>query len=134
MKTEDASPLIQIPEATEAEKERKSAENTSIESGQQEVIYLTSGRSAGELKKEAEQNEHDRNEKFRDEFETIAIYGLRLFCWLVAALIGVWFWHIVMPSDSHWLTQEQFTKIQSLATGGIIASIAAGHVKKRLGQ
>ncbi|MBK3745654.1 hypothetical protein G3A39_41585 [Paraburkholderia aspalathi] len=134
MKADDQSPLIKIPAATAAEVSQRSPEDGSIELGQQEVIYLASGRSENELKKQSEKNEHDRNEKFRDEFECIAIYGLRLFCFLVAGLIVVWFWHVVMPSDSHWLTTDQFAKIQSLATGGIIASIAAGHVKKRLGS
>jgi len=43
-----------------------------------------------------------------------------------------WFWHILSPQCVHWLTGEQITKVQALATGGILATIAAGHLKKRL--
>lgn len=134
MTADDDGVFKTVPLAATVGKKTSGDQSDSVATSQKEVFFLNQGLSDTELREKAAINEHDRNETFRDEFEFVAIWGLRLFCGLVAALIVVWFWHIVMPAHSHWLTQEQFTKIQSLATGGIIASIAAGHVKKRLGQ
>lgn len=105
-----------------------------MSSGQEEAIFFSEGRSETALRKKSAENEHDRTEKFRDEFEKMAIWGLKIFGVVIAALIGSWIWHLVMPIHSHWLTGDQLAKIQTLATGGIVASIAAGHVKKRLGS
>lgn len=103
------------------------------DSGLREAELLGRNLSAEEIRRLAERNEHERNEKFRNHFEIIAIISLWGFFILFAGLILTWFWHYLTPACLHWLTTEQLSKVQTLATGGIVATIAAGHMKKRLG-
>ena len=98
-----------------------------------EAEDFNQGLSVAELERKARQNEHKRSESFKNHFENVAICTL----WIVAALalaVGVtWFWHLLMPDRLHWLSSDGVQKLQNIVTGGIVASLAAGHIKKRLG-
>jgi hypothetical protein len=106
--------------------------HASEDSGLLEAALLGRGLSPDEIQARAEANEADRNEQFRNHFEKIAICSLWGFYALFVLLVLTWFWHTLSPECVHWLTSEQISKVQALATGGILATIAAGHLKKRL--
>ena len=103
------------------------------DSGTREARSLAQGKTADELKEQAAKSEHDRSERFRDHFERIAICCL----WIVFGifvLVGLtWIWHLLMPACAHWLSVDQVQKLQNIVTGGLLVSIAGGHLKRRLG-
>jgi hypothetical protein len=102
------------------------------DTGALEAQLLTQGLDEDEIRRRTAASEHSRNEKFRDHFETISIIGLYLIS-LIFCLVGLtWLYHLLTPEWWHWLSPEQLFKLQNIVTGGIIASIAASHVKKRL--
>ncbi|MBB4272811.1 hypothetical protein [Rhizobium mongolense] len=123
----------QIPITPGVEASADEASLPRTDSGLREAELLGRNLSAEEIKRRSEHNEHERNEKFRNHFEAIAIVSLWGFFLLFTGLILAWFWHYIMPVQWHWLAQDQLSKVQTLATGGIVATIAAGHLKKRLG-
>ena len=99
-----------------------------------EAKQLNSGKSAEELEKEALANEADRNEKFRNHFERLAIASLYLI-WVAIVLVGVtWIYHLLAPDCWPRLPDNQIDRIQAVLTGGVIAGIASGHMKRRLGD
>lgn len=97
-----------------------------------EAKLLGSDFDEKEIKSRQAAAEYKRNENFKNHFERITICGL----WLVAAVALVlgtaWFWHVLSPESWHWLSVDQVSKIQNFMTGGIVAAVASGHVKKRL--
>jgi len=97
-----------------------------------EAKLLASDLDQEEIANLAAANEHKRNEKFRDHFECIAVSAL----WVAAATIlivaAVWLWHMLMPSSWHWLSKDEIHTLQNLVTGGMIATLATGHFKRRL--
>lgn len=105
-----------------------------IDDGASEAALLAQGKSLEELKRQAATNDHKRSEAFRDHFEKIAVAGL----WLAAAVFGsfalIWVWHTLAPASCHWLSETQMAKVQNLVTGGVVASLAVGHLKRRLGE
>lgn len=99
-----------------------------------EAKQLSGGKSAEEIAREAAANEHTRNERFRDHFEKMAIFALWVAFGVLILLILSWVAHILLPAMCHWLTPEQLAKVQNLVTGGVVASLAVGHLKKRIGH
>jgi hypothetical protein len=102
------------------------------DSGTQEAVLLSRGKTARELKKEAEQKDHDRSQTFKDHFETISLIYLWLAAFALLLAAGTWIWHLIAPDTWHFLKSEQQTKLQSFLTGGIIVGVVSGHLKKRL--
>lgn len=98
----------------------------------QEAKLFELGLDEEAIKKRAAESEHNRNEKFRDHFEKIAVIFLYLLAVLFFVVGATWFWHLLMPLSWQWLSEAQVAKLQNIVTGGILASIATGHVKKRL--
>ena len=98
----------------------------------QEAKQLSSGKTEVELRREAAVREAGRTEKFRDHFEFLAVATL-YFSWIIFAILGItWVYHLVaLPSWYH-LPEEQLKQIHAIITGGILAGIAGGHMKKRL--
>lgn len=106
--------------------------STAADTGIQEAKSLSLGLSAAELKKAAAKKEYDREQRFKDHFEAIAIwslYGLALAFFLSAV---IWLWHMLAPECLHYLTPEQQSKLQALLTGGILAGAISNHMRKRL--
>lgn len=101
------------------------------DSGAKEAALFETGKRLEDWSKE---NEHYRNEKFRDHFEIVAICALWGVAFLFAAVAVIWFWHLLLPEKCHWLSSESVSKIQNIVTGGILTSLATGHFKKRLGH
>lgn len=99
-----------------------------------EAKQLTEGKTAEQIATEAAQNEHERNEKFRNHFEKMAVVALWIAFLILVLMVMSWVSHILLPSCYHWLTTEQLAKVQNLVTGGVVASLAVGHLKKRIGH
>jgi hypothetical protein len=100
----------------------------------EEAKQLASGKPTNELKRIAEENEAGRTEKFRDHFETLALITLYVVWAIVILFALVWAYHLVAPVGWCRLPDAQIDKIQSILAGGIIAGIATGHVKRRIGE
>lgn len=102
------------------------------EGGTKEARQIALGLPEDELRRLAATGEHHRNEKFRNHFERIALCSLWAAWVVIIVLAGTWLWHVVTPL--HWLPPESVDRIQTLVTGGVIAGIAGGHIKRRLGS
>lgn len=102
----------------------------------QEAQQLASGKSATALAGEAAENEHKRDQRFKDHFELISLICL----WLVAAGIflaaAIWLLHMVAPPEPtclRWLTDAQVQSLQNALTGIVLVGVLADHFKKRIG-
>ena len=126
----DTGPSAVIPSLPPSESQALEADSQA-DGGLREAALFGSGKH---LKDWADENEHFRNEVFRDHFEKVAICALWLISGLFAAVAAIWFWHLLLPERWHWLSPEGVSKIQNIVTGGILTSLATGHFKKRLGQ
>ena len=99
--------------------------------GQQEALSLGRGLPVRDLRREADESDHDRNERFKGHFDNIGI--IALYAIAVALLIAsaFWFWHIVTPW--HFLSPQQLAVLQNMLTGGVLVSVGTAYMKKRLG-
>lgn len=101
--------------------------------GSAEAKFLSQGKSQEQLELDAAEAEARRTEAFRDHFERLAIVSLYI-VWFAIVLIGLaWLYHLLAPPTWSRLPDEQAGHLQSIVTGGLIAGIAGGHVKKRIG-
>lgn len=98
-----------------------------------EAIQLSSGRAPEDLKREAAEAEHNRTERFRDHFESLAIVTLYI-AWAIVLIIAlVWVYHLLAPPCWFHLPAEQVKQLQWIVTGGVFAGVVGGHIKRRLG-
>lgn len=123
-------PKPRIPEVPPSESDLLE-DGTPQDSGAKEAALFEAGKRLEDWSKE---NEHYRNEIFRDHFEMVAICALWSVSFLFASVGAIWFWHLLLPEKWHWLSPEGVSKIQNIVTGGILTSLATGHFKKRLGH
>lgn len=119
------------------------AETAEVDTKQatKELAYLSSGSPARDLKREAIEKEHDRNQKFRDCFEDIALLALKGLSITLALVGAVWVWHMIMPSQinffwggvlhTRWLTEAQLSKVQGFLTGGVLIGSLGKHIERR---
>lgn len=102
------------------------------DSGSLEAKLLSRGLKARDLRKEAEEADHERGEVFKDHFERMALFTV----WgvfVVFMLLGVtWTVHTLIP-PWRWLLPQEVGGVQNLLTGGIIAGLIADHVRRRMG-
>lgn len=132
MATEDKPLLPQIPPLS-PEEEAVVLQTDDLQSAE-EAKQLSSGKSAGELRRIAQEREAGRTEAFRDHFERLALISLYL-VWALLIVFGlVWAYHLVAPPTWFRLPEGQVDHLRSILTGGILAGIASGHVKRRLGD
>lgn len=121
-----------IPQPSEEDKKAIRPSGAESDSGIEEAKQYSEGLSLEEIQRKSEENEHHRSEKFRDNFEKVAI----IFLWVLGSILVLvfvtWFYHILAPTRYHWLNTDQLDKLQSIATGGILASIATGHIRRRI--
>jgi hypothetical protein len=98
--------------------------------GQAEALSLGRGLPARDLRREAEESDHERNEKFKGHFDKIGICALYVLAGASLVAGVIWFWHIVTPW--HFLQTEQLSHLQNLLTGGVLVSVGTSYLKKRL--
>jgi len=103
----------------------------SLDAGQLEALSLGRGLPARDLRREADESDHDRSERFKAHFDNIGIGALYAIsaALLIAGLF--WFWHIVTPW--HFLEADQLAVLQNMLTGGVLVSVGTAYLKKRLG-
>ncbi|MFV2053613.1 hypothetical protein [Aliiroseovarius sp. YM-037] len=129
--TEKQQENKKIPEHS-AEKEAAQKDTPFDRKATQEAKQLSSGRSAKELEEDARKAEALRTEKFRNHFEILAVISLYI-VWAAIVAVGLtWLYHLIAPACWPRLPEEQVGNIQAIVTGGVIAGIASGHMKKRL--
>lgn len=112
--------------------ESAAAASTSTEFAKAEEASLSGYYTAEEIQQRAAAHEHDRNERFRDAFELIAICVINLGYLALSTLALVWALHLVLPKDARWLSPEDLTHLQTLLTAGILVGVVGNHFKKRL--
>jgi hypothetical protein len=130
---EAPDPIKKIPpEAAEEEKRAANGDFPDGDGGAAEAKQLSRGLSVRDLKKESEEAEHDRNQRFKGHFEWIAL-GAMWGISIAIALIGVtWLWHMLTPYPCHWLKDDQLERIQNIFAGVVLAGLLADHFRKRL--
>lgn len=86
-----------------------------------------------DLKNEANEHFHDLVESVRDIF-FCAVKGILIIvsCITVVAIV-FWSWHLLMPSEFWFLTQEQLSKIQTLLTTVAVSGLVGGLAKRVAG-
>jgi len=127
----EPSKLKKIPDLLKVDPVTRDDERT--DTGLKEAKLLGSDFDEDQIRKKAANAEHNRSENFKDHFERIAVSTLWAFA-LVGVLLGAaWFWHLFTPLSWHWLNSDQVTQLQNFLTGGVVAAVATGHFKKRIG-
>ena len=89
--------------------------------------------SAEEIQKDAEVREHGRNQRFREQFEWLAIASLWVSAVAILLVGGVWFWHLLLPERWRWLKPDDVSHLQSIVTAGLLVGVIGNHFRKRLG-
>ena len=104
-----------------------------IEQAIAEEEFLSRNSAPEELQKDAERQEHHRNQRFRHQFEYIAICALWLAAIAIVSVGAIWLWHMTAPSNLRWLSGEDVSHLQSIVTAGLLVGVIGNHFKKRLG-
>ena len=125
-----AAPLIPGLPPTEQAASSNSASN---DQAFNELEQLSRNATPEELQREAQRNEHDRNQRFRQHFEDIAVCALWLAAIAIAVIGTVWIWHMIASPEWRWLTTEDASHLQSIMTAGLLVGVIGNHFKKRLG-
>ena len=106
--------------------------NAGDDASTQEAVQLSSGRTEEDLKREALEKEHNREQTFKDHFENVSVLALYAASIAILFLAASLFLHMVLPMTCHWLSENQLHDIKNIVTGGVLAGAVAGHLKKRL--
>lgn len=107
------------------------SDSDSPDAGQLEALSLSRGLPERDLRKEADESDHDRSERFKEHFDKIGIAALYFVSAALLIAGGFWFWHIVTPW--HFLAPTQLAVLQNMLTGGVLVSVGTAYMKKRLG-
>jgi hypothetical protein len=116
------------------------------DSAEEEVAQLSRGMSGRDLENEQKEHDHDRGERFRDNFERLAIWSMYVMFGILSLFGIVWVWHMIAPDKCtvfiqigsakiwlcRWLTCDQVTIVQDIVTGGLIAGLLAEHFRHRM--
>ena len=102
----------------------------SLDSGQMEALSLGRGLPERDLRREADESNHDRSERFKSHLDNIAIAAMYPVAGTLLMAGGFWFWHIVTPW--HFLEPDQLDVLQNMLTGGVLVSVGTAYMKKRL--
>lgn len=122
-----------IPPLSPSEVEAANADVVGPDDAQREAATLSRGKSRKELEEDAFRAEFGRSERFRNQFENLAIFALWGASVSVAVTSFIWLAHMIMPASWRWLTGEDLSHIQSIVTAGLLVGVIGNHFKKRLG-
>jgi hypothetical protein len=125
----DQTRKIPVAVVLEAQSQAVPADGT-IDEGQLEAQSLSRGLPARDLKRESAEAEHDRDQKFKNHFERLAVWTVYILYVGFLAFSAVWIIHVLTPWG--WLKPPELDKVQGLLTGGAIAGLLADHVRKRM--
>ena len=107
--------------------------SASIERAWAEAEALSRNASPEELQRDAAQQEHHRNQRFRHHFERIAIAALWVAAVSITVVGGIWLWHMAAPTKWRWLKGDDVSHLQSIMTAGLLVGVIGNHFKKRMG-
>lgn len=100
-----------------------------------EAKDFSSGLSATELEKQANEKKFKRRERFKDHFE----WSLLIFLWGITALIAIttliWTFHLIAPNSWCWLNKEGIERLQTILVsgfGGVLYTIVSKNIKNRI--
>jgi hypothetical protein len=105
-----------------------------------EALYLAQDKSVEDLKNEARKKEHNRDQKFRDTFESLMLQAFQVMFYFFMLIAAIWIWHQITPVKfmvfdtviyCQWLSKNQLDVLQNILTGGIIAGAVGKHIEKR---
>jgi hypothetical protein len=102
-----------------------------LDLGQQEALSLGRGLPVRDLRREADESDHDRSERFKQHFDTIGIIAMYAIAFALLVAGGFWFWHIV--TRWHFLAAGQLAVLLDMLSGGVLVSVGTSYLKKRLG-
>jgi hypothetical protein len=128
-----AAPLSVIPAIPETE--ARAAEQVGGAASSlawKENELLSENLSPDELAKQAQRAEHGRSQRFKNHFELMAIGALWLSAGAIAIIGAIWIAHMIFPAKWRWLTTEDISHLQSIATAGLLVGVIGNHFKKRL--
>jgi len=114
----------------EEESQRDPTPNSSAKA-EAETAMFNAGAPVGEWKKDADEREHKRNQKFRDAFEDLIIFVVK---WTVRGFMAmalVWALNIALGRWS-WLNEDQMRDLKDLLAGGLIIALVSDHIKRRM--
>lgn len=123
----------QIPPGVPQNEQAASGNIDSIGRAYAEYEALTRNASPEDLQKDADFREHGRNQRFRHQFELIAICALWIAAAAIAGVGGVWLWHMAAPDRWRWLKSDDVSHLQSIMTAGLLVGVIGNHFKKRMG-
>ena len=115
------------------EQEAAASDPASDEQAAAEAAQFASGKTEAALAKEAREREHGRDQRFKDHFERIAIWGMYSVAVGIFIASGIWLFHTLAPARWCWLSAEEIQSLQNGIGGIIVISVLADHFKKRLG-
>lgn len=110
------------------EGEQLAPDNRALE----EALQLGRGLPKRDLKKEAEERDYDRGQRFRDHFERLAIWGMYAVAATILIIGSVWLLHLVIAPTVRWLGKDDLSHLQSIITGSVLAGVIVEHFRKRL--
>lgn len=99
-----------------------------------EVKQINSGLAERDLKKEADERDHERGQRFKEHFEKLSIFAMYVLFAMLFVFGVIWAWHMVAPPYLRWLTPDEITVVQDVLTGGLVAGLIADHFKRRVGR
>lgn len=97
-----------------------------------EAKQLASGKESRDLKREATEKDHDRQQKFLDVFENVLISGLIMGAALIALMAIVLVYHLSAPLNWRFLDPEDVNRIKDILSGGLFVTLISDQAKKRL--
>ena len=112
--------------------EGPSSADGSEDAASAEAKQLGSGKSVRDIRREAEESDHDRTEHFRDQFEKAIIFMMWVVMLGFLGLALVWAINMCLHEDLRWLDEDQMHDLQGVLTGGLLIGLVGDHVKRRM--
>lgn len=85
-----------------------------------------------DLRKDGARREHKRHQSFREHINRAAlvVFWAVIVCLLWA--LAAYTWHMLMPSDWHYLSAEQLESLKTVLGAALFSSALSGYVGKRM--
>lgn len=128
----DGEPTKRITALSAEEKARLEQKNGAEDEGTLEALAVKQNIYERDLDNEAKENDHDRKEKFRGNFELAMIYMMWSAVVGFLFLAAVWLANLTLPPCFRWLSEREIFGIQGILTGGLIIGLVSDHIKRRM--
>ena len=85
-----------------------------------------------ELSAESQRNEHNRNEKLRNELAWIVRRLLAVIFILVVIALLILAWHYLGPENLKWMSDENLGIVSAILSSGTISALLVHYVRNRI--